>query len=288
MKLEINGEEIAFELENEKTLEDVVRSIATHLQDHGFVGLEIMADGEKLSFEDDSWKGKQIKDVQRLQVNGQMAYDFDQCIKILLLAKEAFDGENLEDIGKILAFWPRFMISLRFWLSDFHLGEGYFSTIGNLPNLVSQFLEKSELKVQILRILDLSTQALEEKGRELENPKSEVLVAISRLQDFRDPLTSLAVLFQNGKDAKAMQDILIFMELFQKLMRTVNFLPASYQSMREKTAEIAQGFSGKMKEFTQACEVKDYVLAADLAEYEIVPQLDALDQLRVLLEQPSE
>lgn len=286
MRLEVNGEEIAFELENEETLKDVVLSVVNHLQSHGFVDLEIIADGSKLILSDDSWKDKSIKDIEFLQVRGDMAYDFEQCLKIMLLSREAFEAGNPEDVRKILGFWPRFMISIRFWLSDFHLGEGYFTTMGNVPNLISQILEQPELKGQIIRMLNLSMQAIEEKGRELDHPKEEILSAILRLQAFKEPLAALAILFQNGKDAKAMQDILVFMEVFQKLMRTVNFLPADYQLLRQKTAQIAQKFSDKMREFTQACETKDYVLAADLAEYEIVPNLEALDEIKVLLEQP--
>ncbi len=283
MKLEINGEEIAFELEHEQTLKDVVRSVVEYLQANGFVDVQIVCDGKQLALHDTSWHDQPIKEIEHMQVSGQMAYDFEQCIKILHLAKEALESSNQEDIDKIMSLWPRFVLSLHFWLSDFHLGDGYFNTMVNIPNLVPQMNEKEELRTQILRMMELSVHAIQEKGRELEHPKEELLLAITQLQDFKEPLTGLAVLFQNGKDAQAMQEILVFMELFQKLMRTANFLPTQEQEFRQKIAQLAEIFSDKMKEFTQACEVKDYVLAADLAEYEIVPHLDSLDELKALL-----
>ncbi|MGL4524795.1 MAG: hypothetical protein ACRCVN_04665 [Spirochaetia bacterium] len=285
MKLEINGEEIVFELENEKKLIDVVKSIVGYLQSNAFVDLIFDADGKILEITDISWHELLVEDVQLLKVKGEMAYDFEQCMQILELTKEVFIAGTDEDLKKILGLWPRFVISLRFWLSDFHLGESYFNTIKNLPHLIAQVSDKPELKDQIIRMLELSMEAVKEKGRELENPKEEVLLAIDRLQNFKEPLTSLAVLFQNGKDGQAMQDILVFMELFQKLMRTVNFLPVQeYQAFREKTAAVAQSFSEKIREFTQACEDKDYVLAADVAEYEILPQLESLDELKKMLQ----
>lgn len=283
MKLEINGEEIAFELENEQTLKDVVRSVVEYLQTNGFIDVQIMADGKKLELQDTSWYDQPIKEIEHMQVHAQTAYDFEQCIKILHLGKEALESGNQEDIDKIMSLWPRFVLSLHFWLSDFHLGDGYFNTMMNIPNLLPQMNEKQELRAQILRMMELSIHAIQEKGRELEHPKEELLLAITQLQDFREPLTGLAVLFQNGKDAQAMQEILVFMELFQKLMRTASFLPAEEQEFRQKIAQLAEAFSDKMKEFTQACETRDYVLAADLAEYEIVPHLDSLDELKTLL-----
>lgn len=283
MKLEINGEEIAFELENEQTLKDVVRGVIEYLQTNGFIDVQILVDGKKLELQDDSWHDCAIKDIEHMQVNGLMAYDFEQCIKVLHLAKEALEAGEQENIDKVMSLWPRFILSLHFWLSDFHLGESYFNTIMNIPNLLPQMKEKEELRTQILRMLELSVHAIQEKGRELEHPKEELLLAITQLQNFKEPLTGLAVLFQNGKDAQAMQEILIFMELFQKLMRTANFLDSDEHEFRQRIALLAENFSGKMREFTQACETRDYVLAADLAEYEIVPYLDDLDELKTLL-----
>ena len=101
MKLEINGEEIAFELENEQTLKDVVRSVVEYLQINGFIDVQILVDGEKIELHDDSWHNRAIEDIAHMRVSSLMAYDFEQCIKILHLAKEALEADDQENLSLI-------------------------------------------------------------------------------------------------------------------------------------------------------------------------------------------
>jgi hypothetical protein len=183
--------------------------------------------------------------------------------------------------------WPEIVSSVGFWLSDFHLGKDYMQVFEKMPKLFSQVGDEN-VRTQLQRSIDLAAQALTQKNQELDQPWQQAQQALESIKSFRDELTQLSVLFQNQQDAKAMHKILAFMETFQKLMRCVSFIKHKNQpTMQQQLLDIAHQLSQQMTAFSQACEQKDYVLAADLAEYEILPILQSLDNIEHVLMQEA-
>ncbi|MDC7239554.1 MAG: hypothetical protein PQJ50_04260, partial [Spirochaetales bacterium] len=87
-------------------------------------------------------------------------------------------------------------------------------------------------------------------------------------------MENVSLMLQTGKDREAMDVIIRFTELFQKLLRVFTFLPEeTKENHHEGLKEYIKDMSGILKELTEAFSSEDSVLMGDLMEYEILPRM---------------
>ncbi|HAE21480.1 MAG TPA: hypothetical protein DCG47_04035 [Spirochaetaceae bacterium] len=121
-----------------------------------------------------------------------------------------------------------------------------------------------------------------ERLAEIEDPVASMKGAARLFQAIKGDLKEVPVRMQTGKDAEAMRCMMLTVELINK---TVRLLPeftkalgiASNMAIAGQSWEhFFNGFNDILRELAGAFENKDGVLIGDLAEYEIVPRLEAL------------
>ena len=121
-----------------------------------------------------------------------------------------------------------------------------------------------------------------ERLAELSDPVAEFRRASGVYQGASEKLRELPVWLQTGKEKQAMQAVLVFVGLFDKVIRLMPLLgrkgvdtgailveglelPAFYASFNDVLAELAKAISDH-----------DSVLIGDLSEYEVVPRMEGL------------
>ena len=120
-----------------------------------------------------------------------------------------------------------------------------------------------------------------ERLAELRSP-AEAMRSASRVFDaIRDDLAEVSVRLQTGKDAEAMKTMVVAVELINKTVRImplfVHAVPAAAAMTigGKSIADFYTEFNDSLRELAGAFEAKDGVLIGDLAEYEMLPRLDA-------------
>jgi hypothetical protein len=120
---------------------------------------------------------------------------------------------------------------------------------------------------------------LEERLRELENPRRELADSAAPVEALVQRLKDLPLDLQTGKDRRAAETMSLFSTLAEKLVRLFNLLKIEGLFPENKTVEGVQvvdyigEFDSTLKELIQAYEEQDTVLVGDLAEYELAPRL---------------
>ncbi|MDR2730559.1 MAG: hypothetical protein LBB81_06645 [Treponema sp.] len=118
-----------------------------------------------------------------------------------------------------------------------------------------------------------------ERAREITEPSVELKAMESMTDDICGRLVDLPLDIQTAKDAHAAQTISIFTVIYEKIIRLYKQL--SFQGYLEKTedgnmTESIKTFNSFLKEFLDAYERHDTILAGDLSEYEIAVRLKEL------------
>lgn len=120
-----------------------------------------------------------------------------------------------------------------------------------------------------------------ERLEELRDPAAAMRSASRLYEAERQNLMDVSVRLQTGKDAQAMRSILLFVEIFNKANRILPELArigTDTSRLRidgKPVPEFYESFNGILRQLMEAFEAKDAVLIGDLAEYEIVPRMNA-------------
>jgi hypothetical protein len=120
-----------------------------------------------------------------------------------------------------------------------------------------------------------------ERVEELRDPRGETRRLAALFASQAEELRELPVYLQTGREDRAMKAVLLFIEIFNKVIRLMPLL------MRDgiPTEEIRVGaediptfyasFNEVLRRLSAALEDKDAVLIGDLAEYEVAPRMTA-------------
>jgi hypothetical protein len=120
---------------------------------------------------------------------------------------------------------------------------------------------------------------LEERLRELENPRGELGNSGPLVEALAQRLRDLPLDIQTGKDLRAAETMGIFSTLAEKLIRLFNMLkveglfPENLTVGGVPAPEYIGAFDATLKDLIHAYEERDTVLVGDLAEYELAPRL---------------
>ncbi len=121
-----------------------------------------------------------------------------------------------------------------------------------------------------------------ERLAELRAPVAEFHRASDVYRGAAEELRELPVWLQTGKERQAMQAVLVFVELFDKIIRLMPLLGrlgVDASAIRVEGLELPafySSFNEVLKELSKAIEDHDSVLIGDLSEYEVAPRMEGL------------
>ncbi len=124
---------------------------------------------------------------------------------------------------------------------------------------------------------------IESRIREIANPLLELKSGISLIETQIPILEEIPLLLQTGKEREAMEKVIAFSEIHEKLTRIFSLLR---DENREEIfglsidgssfMEFFKNLNLHFQELTEAMESEDTILIGDLLEYEIAPKIEML------------
>jgi hypothetical protein len=264
MDISINGRAADITLETEKNLGEILAGLEQWLSFSGsrIAGLSI--NGEWIDEE-------RLEETFGRDLNGIKTLDISVSTWVELAA-EAF--RELKEYGGLYAaasFDER--DGLR---KTWEAGAGARFLCEEIPDFYALALRSFSgdgLAPQDLGVL------IDERLRELEDPKQEICNAEEVVQAIALRLEDLPLDNQTGKDGRAAETVQLFSRMGEKLFRIFNLFklrgfPMEGFSIDDLPVQtFLEDFNTALKELTAAYENRDSVLAEDLAEYELAPRL---------------
>jgi hypothetical protein len=255
-KITINGKPLDLTLENEKTVGEILSGIDEWLEGSGLYlsGLEL--DG---------------KIYGALSVEEAFNIPLDR-IKTVDLKTSGWADlflEALIGLKNDLEFLKNAPETER---------KNYLSVWERCP--AGGFLEKnaSDIHSAWVEILGSSAPAagllplVEERIREICDPSREIAGILPACREIASRLEDLPLDMQTGKDARAVETIILFSSMSEKMFRLLSLLKY-YGADTGGLKGFIEDFGSAVKELLSAYENRDSVLVGDLSEYELAPRL---------------
>lgn len=293
MQITINQKQIDFTLENEKTLEDVIFGVQSWLDGTGFIITDISADKTSIPLNHISEKGTTpIEDIGQIDLTVQSSIEakislFETLFEYFNYLHTAVSENDLNRIKDLITSYSDIKTSFSI-LFSYPSGNFAVSDAAFLDTMIQEsgILDtdyREDNRSQILTVINQIKTIFHNRIRELANPLREVLLTARLLKSSIFEISDVSVLLQTGKDRQAMNVIIKFSELSQKIIRLYPILK-DYGILNEKDLSIGnknftdfyQNLNSILSELLKAFEANDSVLIGDLLEYEIAPQLEEL------------
>lgn len=289
MEIKINNQKIDFSLEDEKTLGDIVDGIYQWLGSSGYRISAIEHDGSTIYPDADpqeNWKRHSIDGVKLLHFtvlsqSEQHVQDLHTIHQYISLFNHALSAGNQKLLSELLEDLPYITQHI-----DLFLGgrDNYGASLQQLID--SSGVKEGEFKSPVKNLMVYCQNLLvllSSRISEFTNPFLEMKSSATALQQLLPKLSDVSVLLQTGKDKEAMNLIIEFTEISQKLIRLYSIIrDEGYTDLADKPIE-GQSFSefyeemnGILRELEEAFNSGDSVLIGDLLEYEIAPKLEKL------------
>jgi hypothetical protein len=276
--LKINGEPIDFTLEKEAVVSEVVKGVEDWLGGSGFLITGIrLEERDLLASPRSEWAAIPIASVSELDFRVSRPGDvrIEHWIAVNdwlgLLAKE-LEGDGAS-LAKVMTSLPETLTSIE---QNPFLPPGS-DTIERLGTLFAgQTAEAvrtwpSERTREASFLIAGMRKELARRVQEATHPKETLKAHLEDLKGIQARIGEVSVLLQTGKDRQAMETVIGFSELVQKLLGLVRFLPRD--SQREK---LFEELNTVLRQLISAFDAKDLVLIGDLFEYEVAPRIGRL------------
>jgi hypothetical protein len=288
MEIRINDQPLAFRLENERTLGEVLSGLEQWLAGSELVLCEALCAGrDLLASPAEEWSATPPGEVQRLELTVRHASELRQenlrTMQEFLRAARDFAaghpaaGPAARIAEELLRGYPLFLESLRRHFSEAEVGARLEGLAALGAGLGPQ--ELCGLDAQALAALAAAASTLEEAiGRRLAeagDPRAALARLSSELETTAAGISEVSVLLATGRDRQAMEAVVRFSELCQRLLPLLGSLGVPAVGGREP-AEFFAGVNGVLQDLLAAFQARDTVLIGDLLEYEIAPRLRQL------------
>ncbi len=268
MTITINGDNINYTLEGEKTAGDVLKGLSSWLEDSGMLVGGIKLDDKAVPLGDIEWRTRPVEEissftVEALSIREGRVHQLETARGFFILLKsaiEAGDGDALNELSEGFADLRRVLPHL--------LEEGPNPVI--LPHIEASMEKMNNGETPEALAVEAAQMAnlLEGRLKEAADPEAEAKSAAEALSSMAHSLDDVAVHLQTGKDKNAMETIIHLTELLQTFMRSLAWIGGG-----EEIKKIADDMNTILAELEEALKANDTVLIGDLLEYEIKPRL---------------
>jgi hypothetical protein len=277
MRLTVNGDEVQFSLENERTLGEVATAVERWLAGAGFVVVALSADGEDLAASPrERWQARPVEGIGGLVVGARLAGElrlehwraaagvFDTLARVLD-ADEA-DDEAISAAGAALAALRLSPAGPDAAAISARLAR---SLAGSRAAAVHAW--PADRRAGTAALARELAGALDAIAGQAADPRAAVAAAAEPVARLLPGLAEIAVQLQTGRDRDAMATVAGLCDAVQRLLPLVAFLPPD--GGRER---LIVDLNATLRDLLAAFEAKDTVLIGDLAEYEVAPRLAQL------------
>ncbi|NIZ18445.1 hypothetical protein [Entomospira culicis] len=271
MKIEIDGVDVPYQLDGEKVLGDLIPTLRLYLFNQGRMIEQLLVDGAGRGID----AQLPITQIGLLSLTTAVILDLDEVSKranTLLKHIETGKGCQLDKCAHNITQWAK---SVEFWLQDFSLSPDFFQLLARLP----QYDGKAEETSLYQKALTVVVRCLAERNAELEDPITVTLHGMQALLEKEQAMLDMGITLQSNQDATSAYEILLFTEALQKLKRVSRLLPESHDALYDRLDAWLEESLGIMTQMVEAFDTKDFILTADLAEYELVERLQSLKTL---------
>jgi len=283
LEIRINDQPLAFSLENERTLGEVLRGLEQWLAGSELVLCEARWAGrDLLASPAEEWSATAPEQVQRLELTVRHASELRlenlRTLKEFLGAARAFaEAPETGAAAELQRGYPYFLDSLRRHFSEAEIG-------GELPGLAALAAardpeELCRLAPEARALLNGAASALEERIglrlAEVDDPRAALARLSAELEAMAAGISEVSVLLATGRDRQAMETVVRFSELSQRLLRLLGTLGVPAVGGREPR-EFFEELNRVLQELLGAFQARDTVLIGDLLEYEIAPRFRQL------------
>ena len=284
MEIRVNEQPLSFSLENERTLGEVVHGLERWLEASQLVVCGVRCgDRELLDLPASEWSDTPHAQVQLLEITARHATELRlanlQTLREYLQEVRGF-AASPEEHGaeELLRGYPLFADSLRHHFSEAEIGAQLagLSALGEgarpaeLTGLAPESLKGLEAAASGL------AQRIDARLRELEDPRAALRSLSGELEAAAAGISEVSLLLATGRDRQAMEAIVRFSELSQRLLALLG--PAAVPQLGGLEPPVFFGELNRvLRELIGALSARDTVLIGDLLEYEVAPRLRRLE-----------
>ena len=291
MEIKINEEKINYELENEKSLGEIINVIQNWIYGSGFVIASVTLDNREVKIDEKSdWQNISIEDIRTLSikinhVSELRAANLKTVSRYLGMLSKAIISSDKKMYRELLTGFPFMLESLA---SNYILNKNTDSlgkVIRETPvdDMMNLHEDKKKQITQLLsRIIDNTEDAL----HEIQYPEEALRSITDKLHTSAEEISEVSVLLQSGKDKQAMDYVVKFSDLTQRFFRIITALGDlgkiqlnSIKIQGKKSSEFYHELNDILNQLLDAFHVQDSVLIGDLLEYEIAPRMEILMEL---------
>ncbi|MBI9105219.1 MAG: hypothetical protein JEZ04_00650 [Spirochaetales bacterium] len=291
MEIFINDEKIDFKLEDETMLYQVVDGLASWTAGNGYYIQAIHFDDKKYTAEDPACRDIPVETVLRLKISAKSRMEIHEenlqlLYQYISLFLKSIEGKNIQLIKDLQVDADSITKLLADFLGEDRDGE---ETISRklYKNLIALNPENPEKKPEQLQALNTQLVSLKiilnERILELANPLGELQKTTRAMKTSVIEINDISVLLQTGKDREALNSIIKFSELSQKILRIYPLLKNNgiidieNITIDEKNfSEYYVDLNDILSELLEAFTANDSVLIGDLLEYEVAPRIESL------------
>lgn len=291
MDIFINDMKIDFKLENETVLFEVIDGLNSWAAQSGYHIQDLYLDGLAYFDNEAEYRNKSLNEIKQLNVEAKNRFEIHQDNLQLLyqyvsLFIKSLEGGNKKLIEELkVEAEPITGLMADFLEEDRNSMETVSSRL--LENI--NFLDPDNIQTDdehftaLVRQLTGLKIILNERISEFTDPLGELTKTAAALKLTENEINDISVLLQTGKDKEALNCIIRFSELSQKILRLYPLLSnAGYAVLEDmlidgkKFSEYYLDLNGILTELIEAFTANDSVLIGDLLEYEIAPRLESL------------
>lgn len=273
MEIIINEQRIDYELENEKTIGEVLKSIITWLEKADMRINSIQVDEAALT--NDQLFDRPINTVRKLQIesisNREYQINFlEYAQNYLILLNEALNKNDQKSLSELSKSYEE-MRSVLFEI----IGRSVQADM--CKTLDSVFLNDEEIGCKLqetgVEISQLNS-VIKNYLVELVHPEKQMEKIVTNLVELAEKLDEVAIQLQTGQDKVAMAAIIHLVELLQAFMRCLVWM-----EKKDTSTKLNKAMNDMLAELEEALKTNDTVLIGDILEYEIKPFLIELPDL---------
>ncbi len=279
MILKINGDKVDFTLEKEAVLSELVDGVETWLSTSGYRITGIAVGAENLLAEPrERWEAVPISSVAEIDFSATRSEE----IRIehwatarawLGALAQGVSARSLEALQELVSEIPSMFQGLK---------KNPFLPAGSdaLDRLPALFAGQSPEAIrswpagrinEAVEGIQAIRGELARRISEVTHPAQTLKTCLEELRPMIGGISEVSLLLQTGKDKNAMDRVIRFSGVLQRLFDILPFLPKD-----PERDDLFQEVNQILKQILEAFASKDLVLIGDLFEYEVAPRLTRL------------
>lgn len=322
MRIFLDGKPLSYQLEGERTLSELVSAFNGWLTERKGVIKEVRVDGESMSLEDCLRSERSLEKIQQIHFFTQSIVEFvansimKACDEVdSLFLQKRIPWKKLEGFVQYLVNAKKgaeqmqrmFSLDLSKIRVDGLSAAQVFEEVEDVVRTLREHLKrrkrdnlaglqkrlKESVQKSLVVIADILRGLKDTAAQSIKTMERALKEGIAQIDDLCKGLEQVAVMLQRGEETKAFQQFSEVVWGVEGIMHAVEnareVFSIDYEQIKTETGTLAEKImelKSLLSEVVTAFENKDYVMLADLLEYELAPSLRGWrEPLNMMLEQ---